>query len=104
MLAWLRTGVSLIAFGFVIAKFGLWLRASGQPDPQLPHANLMGGVMVLLGAAVEAVGIWRYLRTQNALIHGTLIRHSPTAVVSIAIGVALVGFLLATFILVRTNP
>jgi len=55
MLAWLRTGLTIMAFGFVIARFGLFLKIL---EFQLPkgssstHAGLSG----VLGTALVAAG------------------------------------------------
>ncbi len=34
-LAWIRTGLALMGFGFVVAKFGLFLREFSQRQPQV---------------------------------------------------------------------
>lgn len=62
MLAWLRTGITIMAFGFVIARFGLFLRlvqaheggALGQGlSPYLGSALVGLGVVATAGGAVE---------------------------------------------------
>src|SRR4051794_30825437 len=56
LLAWVRTGLSLMGFGFVVARFGLFLRelAAVRPDaPQRPGSvsQWVGVVLVLLGVS-----------------------------------------------------
>ena len=48
-LAWIRTGLALMGFGFVVARFGLFLKevAGGAPDT-LP-TNLARAVLKRLG-------------------------------------------------------
>jgi putative membrane protein len=63
LLAWLRTGIGIMAFGFVVARFGLYLRllrtqAGGTvPAPDLSPwlgAGLLGlGVVALVGGALQ---------------------------------------------------
>ncbi|HVT82855.1 MAG TPA: DUF202 domain-containing protein [Phycisphaerae bacterium] len=58
LLAWMRTGLSLMGFGFVVARFGLFLRefAAGQAPLGGTGAfsRSMGVALVLLGVIVNA--------------------------------------------------
>jgi putative membrane protein len=52
-LAWVRTAITIMAFGFVVAKFGLLLRElPGQHihPAELHLATIIGSILVLLGA------------------------------------------------------
>jgi putative membrane protein len=68
-LAWLRTSVALICFGFAIARFGIFLRqlqmAVTQQEaamhPVLNSENL-GVSLVIFGIVVIALAAWRYNR------------------------------------------
>ena len=53
-LAWLRTGLALMGFGFVVSRFGLFLR-----EMQIDHGqNLKStGVSLWLGIALVAMGV-----------------------------------------------
>ena len=44
-LAWIRTGLALMGFGFVVARFGLFLRALqiGQPVCRLRRTGFRSG-------------------------------------------------------------
>jgi len=66
-LAWLRTSVALIGFGFAIARFGLFLRQLGvaithQETPINPVFNSehLGISLVVFGIALIALATWRY--------------------------------------------
>jgi putative membrane protein len=63
LLAWIRTGIALMGFGFVVSRFGLFLRElariAGKSDPQ-PLDRALSGVMVV--AAGVAVNVWASLR------------------------------------------
>lgn len=68
-LAWLRTSVALIAFGFAIARFGLFLqqlRAALQqpsvPGPSVFSSETLGVILVIFGIVMIALAAWRYNR------------------------------------------
>jgi putative membrane protein len=74
-LAWIRTGIAMMGFGFLSAHFGLF------PDgPDLtrqlsgirPHDfALWFGVMLLgVGIIVNLLSAWRYMRVIGALNRG----------------------------------
>lgn len=66
-LAWLRTSVALIAFGFAITRFGLFLRqlrAVIQEQPaigsSLVSSETLGVTLVAFGIITIALAAWRY--------------------------------------------
>ena len=51
MLAWLRTGIAIMAFGFVVARFGLFLRllhVQGGEGPSHGLSPYIGAALILL--------------------------------------------------------
>ena len=65
MLAWLRTGISVMAFGFVVARFGLLLRLLRvQAGVQAGHglSPYLGAMLVGLGIIATAGGALQYQR------------------------------------------
>jgi putative membrane protein len=67
-LAWIRTAIALIGFGFVIEKFNLFLRYLGRavPEAAVPHdthfAEGAGLAMLAIGLAIVAFATWGYAR------------------------------------------
>lgn len=67
LLAWVRTALGLIGMGFVVARFGLFLRAiraqpgDGDVGPH-PSSVVLGLVLALFGAGVAAVATWQHRR------------------------------------------
>ncbi|HEY9599929.1 MAG TPA: DUF202 domain-containing protein, partial [Cyanophyceae cyanobacterium] len=66
-LAWLRTSVALIGFGFAIARFGLFLHQLQAAVTQRPVASNplfnsenLGVSLVVFGIIVIALATWRY--------------------------------------------
>jgi len=60
MLAWIRTGLAMMGFGFVVARFGLFLRELEAVQDRTPHhsglVSLSVGVsLVLLGVVVNVL-------------------------------------------------
>lgn len=78
-LAWVRTGVAVIAFGFVIEKFNLFVltvASASAPDAELrlrlerlsgSLGRYDGFALIVLGIALIAVGARRFVRTSRML-------------------------------------
>jgi putative membrane protein len=89
LLAWIRTGIALMGFGFVVARFGFFLRelvrAGDHGVAQRLDSALVGTFIVAAGVAVN---VWASLR------HRALVRQlragaaEISAVGPVAIGVA----------------
>jgi putative membrane protein len=65
LLAWLRTGIAIMAFGFVVARFGLFLRLLQAQAGSAPSHGLspyLGGALVGLGVVATAGGAIQYQR------------------------------------------
>jgi putative membrane protein len=65
LLAWQRTALALMGFGFVVERFGLFLHmASAQPlsASQRGFSLWLGVGLLLLGAAVAAVSALQFRR------------------------------------------
>jgi putative membrane protein len=66
-LAWLRTSIALIGFGFAIARFGMFLRQItfvmteefAAVDPVF-NSQVLGAGLVVFGIIVIAIAAWRY--------------------------------------------
>lgn len=66
-LAWIRTGIALMGFGFVVARFGLFLREltlAGTPQ-RLPNTSFslpIGIGLIAFGILVIIVSVIRHRR------------------------------------------
>jgi putative membrane protein len=99
LLAWIRTGLSLITFGFVIARLGVWIRIIGDAGAGVPGSAWLGAVFVLMGAALDAIGITRYVRFHRAIMQRRPVPTNVTAVLAIAGAIAMLGALLGAFVI-----
>jgi putative membrane protein len=108
-LAWVRTGIALMGFGFVVARFGLFLRGlewQGRPEPISPRtlrlSPWIGTALILLGVGVTLFASLQHARERRRLARGEPYRPSRwslgivTAVAPSALGVLLAGYLLVT--------
>jgi putative membrane protein len=107
MLAWIRTGLALMGFGFVVARFGLFLREL-QAVAQLGRAqsysvSLWAGTgLVLLGVVVNVVSTIRYRSTIARLNRGEGISTEPSALATAtSLMLAMLGLFIAIYLLHR---
>ena len=96
-LAWIRTGLALTGFGFVVARFGLFLREArpvlygvSPPDPGLSLP--LGIALIALGTIVTIVSALRHRRYVRAIDAGDFrVAYGSGFAVAIAVTLALVG-------------
>lgn len=73
LLAWQRTSIALIGLGFVVERFGLFMRlVSGgvKLSPAQAYTSLFFGVFFLLAAAsVALISSWQYKKFLQELSH-----------------------------------
>src|SRR4051812_49131029 len=65
LLAWVRTGLALMGFGFVVARFGLFLKELALADPSqaaqpTAWSQVIGVSLILLGVAVNVLAGLEY--------------------------------------------
>jgi putative membrane protein len=72
-LAWLRTSISLIGFGFAIARFGLFLQefqSANESNASAANSQLLGLGLVVSGVAVIVLAGWRYNQVFHQIERG----------------------------------
>jgi putative membrane protein len=104
-LAWVRTSVSLMGFGFLIARFALFLRAYGlTSDPsasaQPTVSSWLGFGMVSVGVIVCILAATRHRAYIQALESGVgNPPHDVRTALSVAAVLAVVGLAIAIHII-----
>ena len=104
LLAWIRTGLALMGFGFVVARFGIFL----QEFQTIQHTSVAQpyGSSLWFGTALIAVGVivnifagWRHVRLLRQLDRGET-EHAGRSIqpVAIAFFLALVGLAMAIYL------
>lgn len=100
MLAWLRTGIALMAFGFAIARFALFLREFATSRGATPTHGLgstwFGVALVVSGLLINLGATFRYRTNRTAIEAGKSFSPSPTFVYAIGIGSVLIAATMAS--------
>jgi putative membrane protein len=98
-LAYIRTALSFIAFGFVIARFSLFVRElSAVAHATIPtryESTEFGTVMAASGIVIGLYGAYRYVVTNTALTRGQTRALSPAAAIVGSAVVAIIGVIVA---------
>lgn len=105
-LAWVRTAIAIMAFGFVVVKFALFVRqvsmvlGSGEALPDQRSSAAVGIFLVVLGAAVSLLAFFRYRRIEKEL---DTTGYHPSRRLSVLLTVAIVicSILLVVYLLPR---
>ena len=107
LLAWVRTNIGIMAFGFVVVKFSLFVKqlalALGkEPAPvhQGGYSSLIGTTLVAVGTITSILSYIRYKKTEKQINEDTY-RNSTifiTALVAFIFfaSILLIGYLIKT--------
>jgi putative membrane protein len=103
-LAWIRTGLALMGFGFVVARFGIFLRelaASNHIRPtEAPGLSLWIGVtLLMLGAAVNVFSAIHHVALAGRLSRGEEIGGPSKGGILVALILATLALSLAAYYL-----
>jgi uncharacterized protein (DUF302 family)/uncharacterized membrane protein YidH (DUF202 family) len=104
-LAWIRTGLALMGFGFVVARFGLFLQQiqflKDTPPARSYGLSLwFGTALIALGVVVNVFSSWRHLQLVRQLDRGAPVRpRASLQALLIAFLVALVGLAMAIYLI-----
>ncbi|PZF71889.1 YidH family protein [Taibaiella soli] len=105
-LAWIRTSIGIMGFGFIVVKFTLFIRQIATvmglraTVPQTGYSHTIGILLVALGGLTILFSYIRYMTTkkqldQNNYYHSTLFIKIVTALIFL-ISLALIVYLLKT--------
>jgi putative membrane protein len=106
-LAWIRTGLTLMGFGFVVARFGLFLRVmqmtQGDADPHRHGLSpWFGTAFIVCGVAVNLLAIRQHVLTVRVLNRGELPERGLSwQAVVLALFLAIVGGAMAVYLILQ---
>src|SRR5580658_6068308 len=109
-LAWIRTGLALMGFGFVVARFGLFLRMLQIGQPTLPRQSYglsfwLGTTLIIVGVVVNIWSVRQHLRLVDDLNQGGSAYKRPSSLaIAVALILALVGAVMATYLISVGEP
>lgn len=84
LLAWVRTGVSLISFGLVIERLGAEVESTG-------FSGTFGIALAVLGCLALVMGTVQFLRSRRGIRTGNFVSAAAAYMVVVAGSLALAG-------------
>jgi uncharacterized protein (DUF302 family)/uncharacterized membrane protein YidH (DUF202 family) len=109
-LAWIRTGLALMGFGFVVARFGLFLQAMqiGQSNYQarpFGPSFWFGTALIVLGVVVNIVCARNHIRLVQELNRGGTAFNRPSSLaIAVAALLAVLGLAMAIYLISVREP
>lgn len=101
-LAWVRTSISIIVFGFVVAKFGItlreFLRMRGTAEHESGVSVVIGIGFMTMGIGMAIVSSIRYRRTMQQL-EADQFEPAGASVTILAAAAALFGMILVGYLI-----
>ena len=103
-LAWIRTGLSLMGFGFVVARFGLFLRELEFSQHPLTlrsaHFTLwVGTALIMMGVVVNVLSAVQHVQFVRAVKNGSpAVDRPPTMAVVISLTLAMIGLAMTIYL------
>lgn len=104
LLAWIRTSLALMGFGFVVARFGLFLQQLEIVQhqnfaPQYGLSLWFGTGLIAVGVIVSLFSAWHHARLVRALARGEPPPSRPSAqAIGIAVFLAMVGLAMMIYL------
>ncbi|QRR00840.1 YidH family protein [Dyadobacter sandarakinus] len=102
-LAWIRTSIGIMGFGFVVVKFSLFVRqitavlGHKAEAPSTGYSPVIGILLVALGAVATLFSYIRYIDTKKQLNAGTYY-HSSLLIQIMTVVIFLVSVLLIFYL------
>ncbi|MGA8729921.1 MAG: DUF202 domain-containing protein [Terracidiphilus sp.] len=104
LLAWTRTGLAMMGFGFVVARFGLFLQEvrlvqNHSSERAFGPSLWFGTALIGVGVIVNLVAGWHHLRLVRALDRGeTFDSRSTAQAAAVAFLLAAVGLAMSVYL------
>lgn len=104
LLAWTRTSIGIMAFGFVVVKFSLFVKqlslALGKEYmlPSRGYSAIAGVSLVAVGAVTTVLSYIRYRKTEKQLRQGVY-QHSSLLITVLTAFIFLVSLLLIIYLI-----
>jgi len=103
-LAWIRTSIAIMAFGFVVEKFSLFVKEVGyyvgkeMAPPPPGYSSKIGILLVGLGVVIGGLAFIRYRVVEQQIDDDT---YAPSPVLSVVLfaSVLVIGVLLLAYLL-----
>jgi uncharacterized membrane protein YidH (DUF202 family) len=103
-LAWIRTSISIMAFGFVVEKFSLFVRQlsaylgreASVPSPG--YSSIIGILLIALGAVMGVLAFFRYRTVERQIAQDT---YAPSLLLDVLLTLAVmsIGLFLVLYLI-----
>jgi len=104
-LAWIRTGVALMGFGFVVARFGLFLQELRMIQVNVPVRTYglslwFGTALIALGVLINVASAIHHVHVVDQLNRGATAFERPSrTAIAVAAVLALLGLAMAAYLI-----
>lgn len=108
-LAWVRTSIGIMAFGFVVERFALFMKqfslligSAGVPAEQVPvsrgYASIFGIILVGLGALIGILSFVRFKKVERQIDEDT---YQPSRILDVllALSVLVIAVFIITYLI-----
>ena len=103
-LAWIRTSIAVMAFGFVVEKFSIFLKqvtfylGKEGTAPRTGYSAVIGIVLVGLGVAMSVLAFVRYKTVERQIDADT---YKPSGLLSVLLFLSMlsIGFFLVLYLI-----
>ena len=107
-LAWIRTSIGIMAFGFVVEKFSFFIKhlsflfeKSAPPNvttSSFSYSSIFGIVLVALGATMGVLALVRYKKVEREINENN---YQPSILIDIlvAMGIIIIGIFLIFYMI-----
>lgn len=109
LLAWIRTSIGIMAFGFVVVKFSLFIKQISlllgknvSAPPQHGYSSIIGILLVAVGALVLLLSYMKYKKTERQLMQQNF-KSSSKLVFSLTVIILLISVLLILYLIQNTS-
>lgn len=109
LLAWIRTSIGIMAFGFVVVKFSLFIKQISlllgkniATPPQHGYSSIIGILLVAIGALILLLSYMKYKKTEKQLNNENF-KSSSSLVFSLTIVILLISVLLILYLIENTS-
>ncbi len=109
LLAWIRTSIGIMAFGFVVVKFSLFVKQISLllgKNTSIPiqhgYSSLIGIFLVAVGAIVLVLSYVKYKKTEKQLINDSF-QSTSILILSLTITVLIISILLILYLIENTS-
>ena len=101
-LAWIRTGITVIALGFVVAKFGIIIRelVPNAPSTSYHLSSEIGIILVVIGSGMQLLALRSFFRNKRNIDMGryipSTIPEALAGILSVVIAILVVVYMVIT--------